>query len=161
MLFERIRRSGLRLFTRNVSCVNVARSLNVSLTYLEVRVSKVSVRYIVDDVEAALPFYEGLGFRVQMHPAPGFAALDRGDLRLLLNQPGAGGAGQDMPDGSTPAPGGWNRIQLPVEDLESTVDELKANGVNFRNEIVTGQGGKQILVEDPAGNVVELFESAR
>lgn len=123
--------------------------------------SKVGVRYIVDDVEAALPFYERLGFTVQMHPAPGFAALDRGDLRLLLNQPGAGGAGQDMPDGRRPAPGGWNRIQLLVEDLESTVDALKANGVKFRNEIVTGQGGKQILVEDPAGNVVELFQSAR
>jgi catechol 2,3-dioxygenase-like lactoylglutathione lyase family enzyme len=128
---------------------------------MEVSVSKVSVRYIVDDVEAALPFYERLGFSVHMHPAPGFAALDRGDLRLLLNQPGAGGAGQDMPDGRRPAPGGWNRIQLAVDDLETTVDELKANGATFRNEIVTGQGGKQILVEDPAGNVVELFEGAR
>lgn len=123
--------------------------------------SSISVRYIVDDVEAALPFYERLGFRVQMHPAPGFAALEHGDLRLLLNQPGAGGAGQDMPDGRTPAPGGWNRFQLPVDDLESTVRELKASGVTFRNEIVSGQGGRQILVEDPAGNLVELFEGNR
>lgn len=121
---------------------------------------KVSVRYIVDDVEAALPFYQQLGFEVQMHPAPGFAALKRGALQLLLNQPGAGGAGQAMPDGRKPEPGGWNRIQLAIEDLAATVDELKRNGVKFRNEIVVGKGGKQILAEDPAGNVVELFESA-
>lgn len=122
---------------------------------------KVSVRYIVNDVDAALAFYERLGFRVKMHPAPGFAALEHDDLMLLLNQPGAGGAGQAMPDGRSPEPGGWNRIQLPIDDLESTVAELKASGVTFRNEIVVGQGGKQILAEDPSGNVVELFEGNR
>lgn len=118
----------------------------------------VSVRYIVDSVEKALPFYEALGFEVVMHPAPGFAALQRGDLRLLLNQPGAGGAGQAMPDGRMPAPGGWNRIQISVEDLDAVVRELKAGGLSFRNEIVIGNGGKQILAEDPAGNLVELIQ---
>ena len=120
--------------------------------------SKVSVRYIVNDVEAALPFYEKLGFEVRMHPAPGFAALERQDLRLLLNQPGAGGAGQEMPDGRRPAPGGWNRIQLPVDDLDATVAELRQTDVVFRSEIIVGNGGRQILAEDPSGNVVELFE---
>lgn len=94
-----------------------------------------------------------------MHPAPGFAALKRGTLRLLLNAPGAGGAGQTMPDGRRPEPGGWNRIQLEVEDLAATVDRLKEQGASFRNEIVSGKGGKQILLEDPAGNAVELFEA--
>lgn len=117
-----------------------------------------SIRYIVDDVEASLPFYEELGFEVRMHPAPGFAALEKGDLRLLLNEPGAGGAGREMPDGRSPEPGGWNRIQLPVDDLETTVQELKGRGVTFRNEVVVGKGGKQILAEDPSGNAVELFE---
>lgn len=119
----------------------------------------ISVRYIVDDVGKAVKFYTNhLGFEVQMHPAPGFAALQRGDLRLLLNAPGAGGAGQDMPDGRRPEPGGWNRIQLEVEDLTSEVKRMKNEGVSFRNEIVSGKGGKQILVDDPAGNPVELFE---
>lgn len=118
-----------------------------------------SVRYIVDSVEAALPFYETLGFEVVMRPGPGFAALQKDELRLLLNEPGAGGAGQLTPDGRAPEPGGWNRFQLPVADLEETVAELKAKGVAFRNEIVIGRGGKQILAEDPAGNVVELFEA--
>lgn len=119
----------------------------------------ISVRYIVDDVGRAVEFYTNhLGFEVQMHPAPGFAALQRGDLRLLLNAPGAGGAGQDMPDGRRPEPGGWNRMQLEMEDLESEVKRMKEEGVNFRNEIVSGKGGKQILVDDPAGNPVELFE---
>lgn len=122
---------------------------------------RVSVRYIVDSVEAALPFYEALGFEVLMHPAPGFAALEMDGLRLLLNQRGAGGAGQAMPDGRESQPGGWNRIQLTVEDLEETVAALKAEGIVFRNEIVGGNGGKQILAEDPAGNVVELFEPGR
>jgi catechol 2,3-dioxygenase-like lactoylglutathione lyase family enzyme len=121
-------------------------------------VHNVSVRYIVDSVEAALPFYEKLGFEVVMRPAPGFAALKKDNLRLLLNEPGAGGAGQKMGDGREPAPGGWNRFQLPVHDLEATVAELRATGVHFRNEIVVGRGGKQILAEDPAGNLVELFE---
>lgn len=120
----------------------------------------VSVRYIVDSVDKALPFYEALGFEVVMHPAPGFAALKKGDSRLLLNQPGAGGAGQAMPDGEMPVPGGWNRIQISVDDLESLVRELRAKGVSFRNEIVVGNGGKQILAEDPAGNLVELLEPA-
>lgn len=123
--------------------------------------SKVSFRYIVNDVDAAIAFYtEMLDFKVDMHPAPGFAALSTGDLRLLLNRPGAGGAGQEMPDGRLPEPGGWNRIQVEVKDLTTTVDRLKGAGCRFRNEIVTGQGGKQVLVEDPSGNPIELFEAA-
>jgi catechol 2,3-dioxygenase-like lactoylglutathione lyase family enzyme len=119
----------------------------------------VSVRYIVEDVDAAIEFYTGaLGFKLEMHPAPGFAALGRGELRLLLNRPGAGGAGQPMPDGRLPAPGGWNRIQLEVGDLAGTVDRLRATGCRFRNDIVEGMGGKQILAEDPSGNPIELFE---
>jgi len=122
----------------------------------------VSVRYIVDDVDAAIAFYTGhLGFTVDMHPGPGFAALSRGDLRLLLNTPGGGGgAGQDMPDGRRPEPGGWARFQLEVEDLDDLVATLGEAGARFRNEVVTGRGGKQILLEDPAGNCVELFEPA-
>jgi len=123
--------------------------------------SPVSVRYIVADVPAAVDFYTNLlGFEVVMAPAPTFAALSRGDLRLLLNQPGAGGAGQAMPDGTLPQPGGWNRIQLEVEDLEGFVAQLNAADARFRNEIVSGRGGKQILLEDPSGNVIELFEPA-
>ncbi len=121
--------------------------------------SKINVRYIVNDVDGAIPFYtEMLGFKLDMHPAPGFASLSRGDLQLLLNRPGAGGAGQAMPDGQRPAPGGWNRIQVEVEDLEATVEKLKAAGARFRNEILTGNGGKQILIEDPSGNPIELFQ---
>lgn len=121
--------------------------------------SQVSVRYIVSDVDAAIPFYRDmLGFQVEMHPAPGFATLSRGSLRLLLNRPGAGGAGQTLPGGQTPAPGGWNRIQIAVEDIESTVARLKEDGAKFRSEIISGTGGKQILVEDPSGNPVELFQ---
>lgn len=124
--------------------------------------SKVSVRYIVTDVAAAIPFYtEALGFHLDFHPAPGFARLSHGDLHLLLNRPGAGGAGQAMPDGQAPIPGGWNRIQLEVEDLTATVEQLKAAGCRFRSDIVTGNGGRQILVEDPSGNPVELFEPFR
>jgi catechol 2,3-dioxygenase-like lactoylglutathione lyase family enzyme len=119
----------------------------------------VSVRYIVADVDAAIAFYtEMLGFKVDMHPAPGFASVSRGDLQLLLNRPGAGGAGQPMPDGQLPAPGGWNRIQIEVEDLVPTVEKLKGMGARFRNEIVTGFGGKQVLLEDPSGNPIELFQ---
>jgi catechol 2,3-dioxygenase-like lactoylglutathione lyase family enzyme len=120
----------------------------------------VSVRYIVSDVDAAIPFYtEALGFNVDMHPGPGFASLSRGDLRLLINRPGGGGgAGQSMPDGQQPAPGGWNRIQIEVPDLEATVATLKNAGHRFRSEIITGNGGKQILVEDPSGNCIELFQ---
>ena len=120
----------------------------------------VSVRYVVDDVDAAIAFYTGhLGFTVEQHPAPGFAMLARGDLRLLLNTPtGPGGAAQAMPDGRRPEPGGWNRIQLQVADLAAEVESLRAAGAQFRNEIVSGRGGKQILLDDPAGNPVELFE---
>jgi catechol 2,3-dioxygenase-like lactoylglutathione lyase family enzyme len=123
-------------------------------------VSTVSVRYIVNDVDAAIAFYtQQLGFQVDMHPAPGFAMLSRGDLRLLLNTPGGGGgAGQSMPDGRRPEPGGWNRIQIEVEDLAALVATLKAGGARFRNDIVVGNGGKQILVDDPSGNAIELFE---
>lgn len=120
----------------------------------------VSVRYIVDDVDAAVAFYtERLGFAVDMRPGPGFAMLSRGDLRLLVNSVGGpGGAAQPMPDGRVPEPGGWNRIQLEVDDLEARVAELRAAGARFRNEIVAGRGGKQILLDDPAGNPIELFE---
>ncbi|HEX6306319.1 MAG TPA: VOC family protein [Anaerolineales bacterium] len=122
----------------------------------------VSVRYIVDDVEASIAFYtKYLGFSVEFHPAPGFAMLTRGDLSLLLNAPGAGGAGQAMPDGRLPEPGGWNRIQLQVDNLEAKIQKLREAGAHFRNDIVTGQGGKQILLDDPAGNPVELFEPPR
>jgi catechol 2,3-dioxygenase-like lactoylglutathione lyase family enzyme len=121
--------------------------------------SKVNVRYIVNDVDAAIPFYvDMLGFAVLMHPAPGFASLSRGDLQLLLNRPGAGGAGQAMPDGQLPAPGGWNRIQIEVQDLEATVEKLKSANGKFRSGIVTGNGGKQVVIEDPSGNPIELFQ---
>jgi catechol 2,3-dioxygenase-like lactoylglutathione lyase family enzyme len=125
--------------------------------------SPASVRYIVHDVEEAVGFYTGqLGFQVEMQPAPGFALLARGDLRLLLNAPGGGGgAGQPMPDGRMPEPGGWNRIQLEVGDLEAEVEALRASGATFRNEIVAGRGGKQILLDDPSGNPIELFEPPR
>ncbi len=121
----------------------------------------ISVRYIVDDVDAAIEFYTNhLGFSVTAHPAPSFAILAKGDLRLLMNgTTGPGGASQPMPDGRRPAPGGWNRIQIEVANLESEVQRLRAAGAIFRNEIVTGMGGKQILLDDPAGNPVELFES--
>jgi catechol 2,3-dioxygenase-like lactoylglutathione lyase family enzyme len=119
-----------------------------------------SVRYIVDDVDAAIAFYCGqLGFEEQMHPAPAFAMLSLGDLRLLLSAAGGGpGGGQAMPDGTAPQPGGWNRFQLEVDDLAATVRALHAAGVHFRNDIVVGVGGKQVLLEDPSGNPIELFE---
>lgn len=123
----------------------------------------VSVRYIVSDVDAAITFYcENLGFTEVMHPAPGFAMLSRGDLRLVLSAPGGGpgGGGQAMPDGTVPQPGGWNRFCVEVTDLAGTVGRLRGNGVRFRNKIVTGIGGKQVLIEDPSGNPVELFEPA-
>ena len=122
----------------------------------------VSVRYIVDDVGEAIAFYtRHLGFGVEFNPAPGFAVLSRGELRLLLNEPGAGGAGQPMPDGRKPEPGGWNRIQLEVDNLASEVEALREAGAQFRNEIVGGRGGKQILLEDTSGNLIELFEPPR
>jgi catechol 2,3-dioxygenase-like lactoylglutathione lyase family enzyme len=129
----------------------------------ERQMASVSVRYIVNDVDQAIAFYcQFLGFTEVMHPAPAFAMLSRGDLRLVLSAPGGGpGGGQAMPDGTVPAPGGWNRFSLEVTDLESLVGALRAQGARFRNEIVTGVGGKQILVEDPSGNPVELFEPTR
>lgn len=113
-------------------------------------IGKVSVRYIVENVEAAIEFYtQHLGFAVELHPGPGFASLSRGNLRLLLSKPGGGGgAGQSMPDGRIPEPGGWNRIQIPVTDLVNQVEILGQAGVQFRNNIVIGNGGKQILLED-------------
>ncbi|HEX5419759.1 MAG TPA: VOC family protein [Gammaproteobacteria bacterium] len=120
----------------------------------------VNVRYIVDDVDAAIDFYcRHLGFREEMHPAPTFAMLALGDLQLLLSAPsGQGGGGQSMPDGTKPQPGGWNRISLQVTDLAAHVERLRGAGVRFRNDIVTGVGGRQILLDDPSGNPVELFE---
>lgn len=120
----------------------------------------VQVRYIVRDVDAAIAFYtEHLGVALEMHPAPPFAMLSRGDLRLVLSAPNPrGGGGQSMPDGTKPQPGGWNRFAIEVDDLAATVETLRRAGVRFRNEIVTGVGGKQILVEDPSGNPIELFE---
>jgi catechol 2,3-dioxygenase-like lactoylglutathione lyase family enzyme len=120
----------------------------------------VSVRYIVDDVDAAIAFYcEQLGFTEVMHPAPSFAMLSRGDLRFVLSSPGGGpGGGESMPDGTQPEPGGWNRIQIEVEDLAAKVEALREAGARFRNEIVDGVGGRQILLEDPSGNPIELFE---
>ena len=120
----------------------------------------VSVRYCVDDVDAAIGFYRDLlGFEVVMHPAPPFAMLARGDLRLLLSAPGGGpGGGAVMPDGRLPEPGGWNRFQIEVDDLDAEVERLRGAGASIRNEIVEGVGGRQILVDDPAGNCVELFE---
>ena len=123
----------------------------------------VSVRYIVNDVDEAIAFYcRHLGFREEMHPAPMFAMLTRGDLRLLLSSPagpgGPGGGSQSMPDGRQPEPGGWNRISLEIGDLGAAVDALREAGVSFRNDIVTGVGGRQILLDDPSGNPVELFE---
>jgi catechol 2,3-dioxygenase-like lactoylglutathione lyase family enzyme len=121
---------------------------------------KVSVRYIVDDVDAAIDFYcRELGFHEDMHPAPSFAMLSHGNLRLVLSAPGGGpGGGQAMPDGTIPQPGGWNRFQLEVDDIEEIVARLRDHGARFRNDIVTGVGGKQILLEDPAGNPIEIFE---
>jgi len=123
----------------------------------------VNVRYIVDDLDAAVDFYTGnLGFGVVMRPAPTFAMLSRGELRLLLSVPSErGGGGQSMPDGTRPTPGGWNRISLEVADLAGMVKRLRASGAHFRNDIVVGVGGDQILLDDPAGNCVELFEPHR
>lgn len=126
-------------------------------------VEKVSVRYIVDDMDAAIAFYTThLAFSVVMHPAPTFAMLDRGALRLLLSAPGPqAGGGQLMADGTRPEPGGWNRISLAVDKLPAVVATLRTSGVSFRNDIVHGVGGDQILVDDPSGNCIELFEFKR
>jgi tRNA-Thr(GGU) m(6)t(6)A37 methyltransferase TsaA len=123
----------------------------------------VQVRYIVNDVDAAIGFYCGnLGFHEDMHPGPAFAMLSRGGLRLVLSAPNPqAGGGQAMPDGTRQTPGGWNRLAIEVADLEATVELLREAGAHFRNEIVTGVGGKQIIVDDPAGNPVELFQPTR
>lgn len=120
----------------------------------------VSVRYMVGDVDTALDFYtEHLGFTVRTSAAPAFADVVRGNLRLLLSGP-TSSAGRPMPDGTTPTPGGWNRIHLIVGDIAGEVDRLRAAGLTFRNDIVTGPGGQQILLQDPSGNIVELFQPA-
>jgi catechol 2,3-dioxygenase-like lactoylglutathione lyase family enzyme len=119
----------------------------------------INVRYIVNNVDEAVSFYtEKLGFKVEMHPAPQFAALTKDNLRLYLNQPGAGGGGATTKDGAVPAPGGWNRFQIETDDLEGLVKELESKGATFRNPVITGQGGKQALLQDPSGNLIELFE---
>jgi catechol 2,3-dioxygenase-like lactoylglutathione lyase family enzyme len=121
----------------------------------------VNVRYMVDDVEAAVAWYtKHLGFRLLSNQAPAFADVTRGSLRLLLSGP-VSSAGRAMPDGERPKPGGWNRIHLAVEDLQAEVARLRAAGVRFRNDVVTGPGGSQILLIDPSGNYVELFQPAR
>lgn len=119
----------------------------------------VSVRYMVDDVDKAVDFYAGhLGFTVRNDFAPAFADVTRGDLRLLLSGP-TSSAGRAMPDGAVPGPGGWNRIHLIVDDLAAEVDRLRADGVDFRNDVISGPGGQQVLLRDPSGNVVELFQA--
>ncbi len=124
--------------------------------------AQVNVRYIVDDMDAAISFYtEVFGFEVDMHPGPSFAALGRGDLRLLLNTPsGPGGASQPMPDGRRPEPGGWNRFQLVVDDLDHAVESLRRRGAAMRSDVIDGRAGRQVIVDDPSGNAVELFEYA-
>jgi catechol 2,3-dioxygenase-like lactoylglutathione lyase family enzyme len=120
----------------------------------------VNVRYMVDDVEAAIDFYVGVfGFTLRSSAAPAFADVVRGDLRLLLSGP-ASSAGRPMPDGRVPEPGGWNRIHFVVDDLDAEVARLRAAGVSFRNDVVAGPGGRQILIDDPAGNPIELFQPA-
>jgi catechol 2,3-dioxygenase-like lactoylglutathione lyase family enzyme len=120
----------------------------------------VQVRYIVNDVDAAIAFYcQQLGFHEDMHPAPAFAMLSRGDLRLVLTKPGGGpGGGQAMPDGTLPQPGGWNRFAIEVPDIAVTVETLRASGAHFRSDIIVGVGGKQAIVDDPSGNPIEIFE---
>ena len=122
--------------------------------------AKVQIRYIVNDVDKAIKFYtEQLGFKLQMHPAPAFAMLCRDDLRLVLSAPNpSAGGGQAMPDGTQQTPGGWNRFAIEVTDMSNMVEALQKAGVHFRNNIVAGVGGKQIIVDDPSGNPVELFE---
>ena len=121
----------------------------------------VNVRYMVDDVDAAIAFYTGLlGFQLLTSAAPAFADVRRGNLRLLLAGPKSS-AGRPMPDGAQPGPGGWNRIHLVVDDIEAEVARLREQGARFRNDVISGPGGQQILLEDPSGNVVELFQPAR
>ena len=118
----------------------------------------IGFRYIVANVDEALPFYTDLlGFKLEMHPAPSFAQISKDGITVFLNQPGAGGAGQDA-GGQTPAPGGWNRLQLTIENLDEVADRLRGSGASFRGDIIQGNGGRQLLVEDPSGNLVELME---
>jgi catechol 2,3-dioxygenase-like lactoylglutathione lyase family enzyme len=125
----------------------------------EERAMAACFRYIVNDVSAAIDFYtRHLGFRVEMHPAPPFAEISRGDMHVYLTQPSQGGGGARMPSGEQQRPGGWNRIHLIVENLDGMVATLKSAGCHFRNETIQGVGGKQILLEDPSGNLVELFQ---
>ena len=120
----------------------------------------VSVRYMVDDVQTAVDFYTThFGFTLRTNAVPAFADVVRGRLRILLSGPESS-AGRPMPDGRTPQPGGWNRIHLVVDDIAAEVARLRDAGLTFRNDIVTGPGGQQILLEDPAGNLVELFQPA-
>jgi len=126
--------------------------------------ASVQVRYIVNDVDAAIKFYcKQLGFDENMHPVPSFAMLSRGELRLVLSKPGSGpgGGSQAMPDGTMPAPGGWNRFAIEVPDVASTVERLRKAGARFRGDIIVGVGGNQAIVEDPSGNPIELFEPKR
>ena len=126
--------------------------------------ASVQVRYIVNDVDAAIKFYcEQLGFHEDMHPAPSFAMLSRGELRLVLSKPGGGpgGGSQSMPDGTMPTPGGWNRFAIEVPDVATTVERLRKAGAQFRGDIIVGVGGNQAILEDPSGNPVELFEPKR
>jgi len=122
--------------------------------------ASVQVRYIVRDIDAAIEFYtRQLGFHLDMHPAPPFAMLSRGDLRLVLSAPDpSGGGGQAMPDGTKPEPGGWNRFAIEVDDIDALVARLRSSGAHFRNDIVAGVGGKQIILDDPSGNPIELFQ---
>lgn len=123
---------------------------------------KAKIRYIVDDTKDAIQFYTSLlGFELKMHRAPGFAALENDEILLFLNQPEAGGAGQAMPVGGSPKPGGWNRIQIQIDNLNKVYSDFKEQGATFRNAIVEGKGGKQVLLQDPSGNLIELFESTQ
>jgi catechol 2,3-dioxygenase-like lactoylglutathione lyase family enzyme len=122
----------------------------------------VSVRYIVENVDDAIRFYcEHLGFAERMHPAASFAMLSRGDLRLVLSAPSPQGGGQQLPDGSWPEPGGWNRFLIEVDDLDGFATALRAAGAHFRSPIIEGVGGRQLIIEDPSGNPVELFSPTR
>ncbi len=123
--------------------------------------NQVYVRYIVDDAETATRFYcDVLGFTEIMNPSPGFSLVEHGSLRLLLNASGGAGAGQALRDGSRPVPGGWNRIQLRVDDLDAKIDRIRQLGVAFRSQVVESMGGRHILLPDPSGNLIELFESS-
>jgi len=129
------------------------------MTSINQQIQQTAIRYIVKDVDTSVDFYTKLlGFQIKQHVKSAFASLMLGSLQLFINQPGAGGAGHGMPDGTMPGPGGWNRFQIQVKNIESVVEELKKNGAKFRNDIVTGVGGKQILLEDPSGNLIEIFE---